>query len=73
MQNFKSSTATVIELRFLMKKMKMKNLTFTCTFYAVTFLHVLYFDVLRRQIEIGTDSKTNIPLCMAIMLDHPSQ
>ena len=75
MQNFKcSSTATVIELCFFMKKMmnkekKMKNLwnhiylyfiphvTFSSNFlHAVTFLHVLHFDVLRRQIKIETES-----------------
>ena len=30
-------------------------------------------DVLRRQIEIETESKNCISLCMAIMLDHPWQ
>ena len=30
--------------------------------HAVTFLHVLYFGVLRRQIENETESKTNISL-----------
>ena len=34
------------------------------------FLHVLHLDVLRRQIEIETESED---LCMAIMLDHPWQ
>ena len=74
MQNFKSSTAMVIELRLKkkkkkMKKMKMKNLskslyfiphlTFSFHFLdAVTFLHVLHLDVLRRQIEIETESKS---------------
>ena len=95
MQNFKSSTATVIELRFFMKKKKkrmkkkmkkMKNLRksylpvfhtscdifiqfFACSY----FLHVLHLDVLRGQIEIELRVKTNISLCMAIMLDHPWQ
>ena len=67
MQNFKSSTATVIELHFFMKKkMKMKmyylyfipHVTFSFSFlHAVTFLHVLHLDVLRGQIEIETESK----------------
>ena len=61
MPNFKSSTATVIELRFFMKK-KMKNLIHHVTFsshflHAVTFLHVLHLDILRRQIETETESK----------------
>ena len=69
MQNFKSSTATVIELCFFMKKQKMKkkifenhiylysvpHVTFSFNFlHAVTFLHVLHLDVLRGQIEIET-------------------
>ena len=41
--------------------------------HVVTFLHVLHLDVLIRQIEIETESKNNISLCMAIMLDHPWQ
>ena len=72
------STTMVIELRFFTKKMKkMKNLenhvflpcvTFSSNIlHAVTFLHVLHLDVLRRQIEIETE----ISLCMAIMLHHP--
>ena len=79
MQNFKSNTATVIELRFFMKKKKkqqkkkkMKNLWKSCLpvfhssseifihfLHAVTFLHVLHLDILRRQIEIETESKNN--------------
>ena len=63
----------VIELRFFKKKQKMKmkiiiiiiiylyfmpHMTFSSNFlHAVTFLHVLYFNVLRRQIEIETESK----------------
>ena len=72
-QNFKSSTAAVIELCFFMRKKKMKNPylrdfhtlcdIFIQFLHAVTFLHV---DVLRGQIEI----ETNI-LFMGIMLDHP--
>ena len=68
MQNFKSSTATVIELRFFMKKKKkIVKIIFICISYhvtfsfnflhAVTFLHVLHLDVLRGQIEIETESK----------------
>ena len=65
MQNFKSSTATVIELHFFMKmKMKMyylyfiPHVTFSFSFlHAVTFLHVLHLDVLRGQIEIEIESK----------------
>ena len=41
--------------------------------FSVTFLHVLHLDVLRGQIEIETESVTNISLCMAVMLDHPWQ
>ena len=44
-------------------------MTFSSNFlHAVTFLHVLHLDILRRQIEIET-----ISLRMAIMLDHPWQ
>ena len=62
MQNFKSSTAMVIELCFFMKKMKnlyfIPHVTFSSNYlHAVTFLHVLHLDVLRRQIEIETESK----------------
>ena len=36
----------------------MSHMTFSSNFlHAVTFLHVLYFDVLRRKIEIETESK----------------
>ena len=86
MQNFRSKTVTVIELRFFMKKKKMKkkmkNLPvfhtwcdifiqfFACSYF---FLHVLHLDVLKRQIEIETEVKTQISLCMAIMLDNPWQ
>ena len=35
--------------------------------------YVLHLDVLKRQIEIETESKTKISLCMAIMLDNPWQ
>ena len=69
MQNFKSSNATVIELCFFMKKKKricenqiylyfIPHVTFSSNFlHAVTFLHVLYLDVLTGQIEIETESK----------------
>ena len=64
MQIFKSSTATVIELRFFMKKQKMKKVFRTScdifiqfVLHAVTILHVLHLDVLRRQIEIETEGK----------------
>ena len=41
-------------------------MTFSSNFlHAVTFLHVLHLDILRRQIEIETESS------MAIMLDPP--
>ena len=70
----------VIEVRFFMKKMKMKKkkiceimfylyLSF-CFLHTVTFLHVLLLDVLKRQIEIETES---ISSSMAIMLDNPWQ
>ena len=61
--NFRSKTATVIELRFFMKKKmkKMKNylyfipgVIFSFSFQLL-FLHVLHLDVLRRQIEIETE------------------
>ena len=68
MQNFKSSTATVIELCFFMKKMKKKakmkktylpviHTSYDLFIHTVTSLHVLYFDFLRRQIEIETERK----------------
>ena len=49
------------------------KIIFTCTSYlirhfhpiflhAVTFLHVLYFDVLRRQIEIETERMPDHPI-----------
>ena len=72
MQNFRSSTAMVIELRFFikMKKMKMNNVVKSCLpvlhtssdififlLHAVTFLHVLHLDFLRRQIETETESE----------------
>ena len=45
---------------------------FSSNFFACSyFLHVLHFDVLRRQIEI--EVKTEISLGMAVMLDHPWQ
>ena len=37
MQNFKSSTATVIELRFFMKKKKMKKMKNLCKSYSPVF------------------------------------
>ena len=50
------------------------GVTFSFNFlHAVTFLHVLHLDVIKRQIEIETESKTKISLCMAIMLDNPWQ
>ena len=39
--------------------------------HAVTFSHVLYLDVLRRQIELKLKAKIEIFLCMAIMQNHP--
>ena len=65
MQNFKSSTATVIELRFFMKICEnhiylylIPHVTVSFNFlHAVTFLHILHLDVLRGQIEIETESK----------------
>ena len=68
MQNFKSSTATVIELRFFMKKKRIcenhvylyfiPHVIFSFSFlHTVTFLHVLHLEVLRGQIEIETESK----------------
>ena len=73
MQNFRSKAATDIELRFFMKKQKRKmkricdnriylyvipHVTFSSNFlHAVPFLHVLHLDVLKRQIEIETESK----------------
>ena len=58
-------TATVIDLRFFMKKMKKKKINLSLFFpnshaifgHALTFLHVLHLDVLRRQIEIETESR----------------
>ena len=62
----------VIELRFFMKKKMKKKMICEIMFYlysipgvifssnflhAVTFLHVLHLDVLKRQIEIETESK----------------
>ena len=41
--------------------------------HAVTFLHVLHLDALRGQMRLKLKVKTNISLCMAIMLDHPWQ
>ena len=52
------------------------GVTFSSDFlHAVTFLHVLHLDVIKRQIEIETESKNavKISLCMAIMLDNPWQ
>ena len=50
------------------------GVTFSSNFlHAVTFLHVLHLDVLKRQIEIEAESKNKISLCMAIMLDNPWQ
>ena len=66
MQNFKSSTAIVVELRFFLKikkKMKMKNLENHVFLYfipCVIFLCMqllLHLDVLRRQIEIENESE----------------
>ena len=70
MQNFRSKTATDIELRFFMKKQKKKQMKnhvylyfiprviFSSHFlHAVTFLPVLHLDALRRQIETETESE----------------
>ena len=77
MPNFRSSTAMVIEFTLLHQedeecvKICISYLVWYFHFlHAVTFLHVLYLDV---QIEIETESKNEISLCMAIMLDHPWQ
>ena len=40
---------------------------------AVTFSHDLHLHVIRGQIELKLKVKTEISLCMAIMLDHPWQ
>ena len=67
MHNFKCSIAMVLELCFFMKKKKMKMKKMKNLIYLyfipfssilVTFLHVPHLDVLRRQIEIETNSKT---------------
>ena len=60
----------VIELRYFMKKMKRRicenhvllyfipGVIFSFYFlHTVTFLHVLHLDVLKRQIEIETESE----------------
>ena len=40
------------------------GVTFSSNFlHAVTFLHVLHLDVLKRQIEIETESKNCVVLC----------
>ena len=66
MQNFRSKSATDIELCFFMKKQKkqqrsvkiMPHVIFSSLFlHAVTFLPVLHLDVLRRQIETETESE----------------
>ena len=41
-----------------------------CFLHTVTFLHVLQLDVIKRQIEIETESENGNLLCMAIMLDY---
>ena len=80
MQNFKSSNATVIELRFfLKKKMKMRKsylpvLHTSCDsfMHAVSFFYM--FSTLmsledRSRLELKV--RASISLCMPIMLDHP--
>ena len=68
MQNFRSSTAMVIELRFFIEMKKncgnhvylyfIPCEMFSSIFlYAVTFLHVPHLDGLRRQIETETESE----------------
>ena len=80
MQNFKSSTATVIELCF-MKKKKMKNL-FTCTsylmwhFHPIVFMQLLFYmfsTLMSLEDRLKLKVKTKISLYMAVMLDHPWQ
>ena len=38
---------------------------------AVTFSHVLHLDVVRSQIELKLKVKTEISLCMTLMLNNP--
>ena len=87
MQNFKSSTATVIEVLLHEEDEEEDEESVKIIFTSISylswhfhpifcmqllFLHVLHLDVLRRQkIEIETESKNS--LCMGIMLDHPWQ
>ena len=39
--------------------------------YAVSFSHVLHLDVIRSRIELKLKVKTEISLCMAIMMNNP--
>ena len=55
-------------------------LYFTCYMvFSSTFLHVaiilrvFHFGVIKRQIELKQKVKTEVPLSMAIMLNHPWQ
>ena len=41
--------------------------------HVVTSSQVLYLNIIRRQIELKLKMKTEISLCMAILLDHPWQ
>ena len=43
--------------------------SFACSYFS----NVLHFDVLRRQIELKLNVKTEISLYITVMLDHPWQ
>ena len=73
MQNFKSSTAMVIELHFFMKKMKMKSVYFVphaCdifVFFCMQLLFVMFSTLMSLEVSLKSEN------CIAIMPDHPWQ
>ena len=85
MQNFRSSTTTVIELRFFMKKKmkmkKMKNLRKSCLpvfhtscdifiqFFAYSYFFYMFSTLMSLKDRLRL--KLKVSLCMAIMLDNP--
>ena len=81
MQNFKSSTTLVIELRFFMKKKKKMKMSIYLNsiphvILSSNFLHAVIFFMFSTLISVEDRLRLKLKVktfCMAIMLDHTWQ